>query len=101
MERVIKINGAFANIEKYVLIEEIGNVGLYQHKTPNGYFVHQEWLIKRNDESRMFVVQSYNEMLYEEMLDLMDLLNVKQPLGLKAFLKDGVYFVHPNGNLEI
>ena len=101
MERVIKIDGHFGNKVKYALVKEIGYVGLYQEKTSNDYFVSQSYLIKRDDEDRVFVFESFNDFIYEEILDFIDLLNNKKPFKLRAFLRDGVYIIHPNGDLHI
>ena len=102
MNRVFKIANKYGfGDTKYVLLKEVGNVGIYQEKTGYGYFVHQSWLLKRDDEERVFLFESFNDIIWEELLDYADLLNEKKRFGLRAMLKDSIYSIHPNGKVAI
>ena len=95
MKRLIKIEDTL-NERKYILENEYEGFGIYQEKCSSGYFVHQSWLF--TDEKNIIVCESYNNKLYEELLDAIDLYNQKGLFNLKAIKKGGnVYFIHPSG----
>ena len=71
MKRVIKINNVYGMDDKYVLLDEYAGFGIYGKKTPNGFFVHQDWLISDNKNAEL-VIESYNRLCKEEVLDIID-----------------------------
>lgn len=98
MKRIIKIKGSFGNEEKYVLRNEYESFGIYEEMTPSGYFVHQSWLISNNNNAEL-VINSYNHLCKEELLDIIDNYNATSKFGVKAIMHYGSLCMHPNGKL--
>ena len=98
MDRIIKIKNGYGNEDKYVLTKEYNGFGIYEEKTPNGFFVHQSWLICNNKDAKL-VINSYNHLCKEEVLDIVDNYNETSKFGVKAVKCYGVFCMHPNGNL--
>lgn len=98
MKRIININNDYGTTNKYVLREEYEGFGIYQHKTPRGYFMHQSWLISNNENAEL-VVGTYNHMCEEELLDIVDNYNEKGKFGVKAVVHCGSLHMHPSGKL--
>ena len=98
MKRVININHVYGTTNKYVLREEYEGFGIYQHKTPSGYFTHQSWLISNNENAEL-VVESYNNICKEELLDMIDSYNEKGKFGVKAVIHCGALHMHHSGKL--
>ena len=98
MKRVIYINNAYGAKDKYIFKEEYNGFGIYQRITPNGLFVHQEWLISNNAGVEL-VIQSYNYICKEELLDMIDSYNENGKFGVKAFTHCDALLMHPNGKL--
>lgn len=71
MKRVIYLPDEL-NENKYVLKKEYGGHGLYQRYTPSGYPVHQEWAVVRESDRFQFVIESYNNICDDEVLDAID-----------------------------
>ena len=98
MKRVIKIKNIYGTENKYVLIEEYEGFGIYQEKCPNGLFINQSWLISNNTGVEL-VIQSYNNLCKEELLDIIDNYNETTKFGVKAVMNCGSLYMHPNGKL--
>ena len=96
MKRVIKINNVYGTEEKYIFKEEYNGFGIYQHKTPSGFFTHQHWLISNNEKAEL-VVESYNDICKEELLDMIDNYNNTGKFGIKALMHCGALHMHPSG----
>ena len=97
MKRIIYIDGKLDK-EKYVLKEEYNNFGLYQGITPTGWKVHQEWAV--TDGNVTLVVYSFNNICYEEMLDMIDNYVETGKFGIKGF-KRNVLVAHPSGDKNL
>lgn len=96
MKRIIKIKNEYNGFNKYVLVNEYQNFGIYQEKTPNGFFVHQSWLIDNNCDAQL-VVKSYNHICQEELLDMIDNYNQRKCFGIKSVIYCDLFHMHPNG----
>lgn len=97
-KRIIKIKDGCGNQNKYVLITEYNGFGIYQEKTPNGFSVHQSWLISNNKDAEL-VINSYNGLCKEEVLDIIDNYNKRNKFGVKAVKYCDAVCMHPNGKL--
>ena len=98
MKRVITIKNVYGTTDKYVLRDEYEGFGIYQEKTPSGYFVHQSWLIS-NNESAELVIQSYNNLCKEELLDIIDNYKQTHRFGVKAVVHCGSLHMHDCGKM--
>lgn len=98
MKRVIAIKNVYGTNDKYVLRDEYEGFGIYEEKTPSGYFVHQSWLISNNENAEL-VIESYNNMCKEEVLDVIDHYNETHRFGVKAVMHCGSLHMHPCGKL--
>lgn len=98
MERVIKVANMYGTYNKYILREEYNGFGIYQEKTPNGFFVHQDWLIS-NGKNAELVIQSYNNLCKEEVLDIIDHYKKTGKFGVKAVESCGALHMHSCGKL--
>lgn len=98
MKRVITIKNSYGEHDKYVLRDEYEGFGVYQEKCPTGYFVSQSWLISNNDNAEL-VIESYNNLCKEEVLDIIDNYNETQRFGVKALMHCGSLHMHNGGNL--
>ena len=98
MKRVITIKNTYGEYDKYVLKDEYEGFGIYEEKTPSGYFVHQSWLISNNEGAEL-VIESYNNLCKEELLDIIDNYNEKRRFGVKALMHCGSLHMHNGGNL--
>lgn len=98
MKRIIKIKNVYGTDDKYILANEYEGFGIYQEMTPNGYFVHQSWLISDNENAEL-VIESYNHLCKEELLDIIDNYNVTNKFGVKAVVSHGSLCMHPCGKL--
>ena len=87
------------NNNKYILKEQYNGWGIYNHKTPSGYFVHQDWLIT-NGEMKV-IIQSYNDYCKEEVQNLIDNYVIDKKMDVKAFFEEGFYIIHHGGNMVI
>ena len=96
MKRVITIKNVYGTGDKYVLRDEYEGFGIYQEKCPTGYFVSQSWLISNNDNAEL-VVESYNNMCKEELLDIIDNYNETHKFGVKAVMHCGALHMHNGG----
>lgn len=101
MKRVIYLPDEL-NKNKYVLKETYLGHGIYRHMCPSGYYVHQEWAIVREKDNFTVMIQSYNNMCYEEILDAIDTYNEIGKYGLKALttkkgLEHGYMTMHNAG----
>ena len=101
MKRLVKLSDdRLGNKMLYVLKEEYQGFGLYQRKSPNGYLIHQDYMIANNDI--IIQCQSYNNIIIEELLDAIDNYNNNGNFELKVFKhSENLYYVHPNGNFLI
>ena len=98
MKRIINIENTYGTTDKYIFKEEYRGFGIYQEKTPSGYFVHQSWLISNNENAEL-VIESYNSLCKEEVLDMIDNYNETKKFGVKAVLHCGALHMHPGGRL--
>lgn len=98
MKRVVYIKNAYGTTDKYVLTEEYSGFGVYREKTPSGYFVHQSWLISNNAGAEL-VINSYNNLCKEEVLDIIDNYNESKKFGVKAVMNRGSVFMHNCGRM--
>ena len=98
MKRIITINNRYGEHDKYVLRDEYEGFGIYQEKTPSGFFVHQSWLISNNANAEL-VIESYNSLCKEELLDIIDNYNEKHRFGVKAVMHCGSLHMHNGGSL--
>ena len=95
MKRIIKIQGNLQE-EKFELQEEYDGFGIYERRTPNGYLVHQEWLITNDDVTVVFY--SFTNYCREEVKDAIDNYNAIRKFGLKVMPRgNNTYVVHQNG----
>ena len=99
MKRVITIKTKLNNV-KYVFKEEHRGFGIYQEKTPSGYFVSQSWLISDNENNEL-VIESYNNQCRDELLDMIDDFISTGKYGVKAVDFCNILHMHPNGNLSV
>ena len=98
MKRVIQIGNVYGTNDKYIFKEEYNGFGIYQEKTPNGFFVHQSWLISNNENAEL-VIESYNNLCKEEVLDIIDNYNETNKFGVKALMHCGSLHMHDDGRL--
>lgn len=98
MKRIITINNRYGEHDKYVLRDEYEGFGIYQEKTPSGFPVHQSWLISNNKDAEL-VIESYNNLCKEEVLDIIDHYNETHKFGVKAVMHCGSLHMHDCGNL--
>lgn len=107
MKRVIYIESVQGREEKFVLRKEFEGFGIYEEMCPNGYFVHQSYLVA--DEKTIIVSYSFNSMCYAEMLDLIESIiesrKNHEKMGYKAIKKYDkrnqkfIYILHSQGDL--
>lgn len=100
MKRVVKINNIYGTKNTYVLKEEYGGFGIYQEKTPRGYFVHQSWLISNNENAEL-VMESYNNLCKEEVMDIIDNYNKTGKFGVKAVMHCESLHMHDIAGVEV
>lgn len=86
------------NKNKYVFLKEYKGWGIYQRKV-NDCFVMQEYLIMHEDTK--IVIQSYNNYIEEEILDMIDAEVEHNKMNVKVFFRDGFYIVHDGGDMVI
>ena len=98
MKRLIKIGNVYGTENKYVLVDEYEGFGIYQYKTPSGYFTHQHWLISNNENAEL-VIEPYNNICKEEVLDIIDTYNETGKFGVKIVMHCGSLHMHPSGKL--
>lgn len=98
MKRLIKIGNVYGTENKYVLVDEYEGFGIYQYKTPSGYFTHQHWLISNNENAEL-VIEPYNNICKEEVLDIIDTYNETGKFGVKTVMHCGALHMHPSGKL--
>lgn len=98
MNRVIKIGNIYGTTDKYVLTDEYQGFGIYERKTPNGWFVNQSWLISNNVGAEL-VIEPYNNVCKEEVLDMIDNYKITHKFGVKAVMHCGSLRMHPSGKL--
>lgn len=98
MKRVVNIANTYGTNDKYVLRDEYNGFGIYQRKTPSGFFVNQTWLISDNKNAEL-VIDSYNNLCKEEVLDIIDNFNQTNKFGVKAVIYCGSLHMHNSGRL--
>ena len=98
MKRVITIKNVYGTGDKYVLRDEYEGFGIYEEKTPSGFFVHQSWLISNNENAEL-VIESYNNLCKEEVLDIIDNYKRTHRFGVKAVMHCGSLHMHDCGRL--
>ena len=106
MKRVLKIDDGI-NVCKYEAVKEYEGYVIYQRVTPNGYFVHNEWALYDlgcEDDQFPIVIESYNDISLNEVLDAIDQRNYDGDFGWKVFYRldhSPRIVVHPNGDTRI
>lgn len=101
-KRVIYLDDDFGGKEKYLIKKEYEGFGLYQEMCPSGLYVHGQYLI--TDGDIYLKVESYNNYIFDELLDLIDYYNETGEFGVKGFihydlvLNRNIYLMHPSGN---
>ena len=98
MKRVMYIEDSLGK-KKYVLRETYNDCGIYDHVTPTGFRVHQDYAITYGDKTIM--IQSYNNLCKEELLDAIDNYKDTGKFGFKVKDLYGVYVMHNYGDIEI
>ena len=98
MKRLIKIKNSYGTEDKYVLVDEYEEFGIYQKKCPTGYFVSQSWLISDNENAEL-VIESYNNLCKEELLDMIDHYKETGHFGVKAVMYYESLHMHNSGKL--
>ena len=98
MKRTIKIKNVYGKEDKYVLRDEYEGFGIYEEMTPSGYLVHQSWLISNNDNAEL-VMESYNNLCKEEVMDIIDTYKETGKYGVKALMHCGSLHMNPNGHM--
>lgn len=95
LNHVVYIKDSLNN-DKYVLREEYEGFGIYQRKTPTGYYVNQDWLVYNGKIG--FQCEPYNNFCKEDLKDYIDYYNENGKFGLHGFRTSvqGIYGVHPN-----
>ena len=94
MRRVIKLPNHYGTEDKFILIEEYSGLGIYQHKTPSGYFTHQHYLISDGNFTVEF--PSYSNMCKEEMYDFIDEYNETETMSTKLIKQAAQRYVQHN-----
>lgn len=87
---------------KYVLKNEYEGHGIYEEVCPAGWKVHQSWAIMNEKKGFSIMIQSYNRLCYEELLDAIDNYNETGKYGLKLIttaegLDNNYRVMHPSG----
>ena len=98
MKRIIRWDDGL-NDRKYILQKEYKEFGIYNRMAPNGFYVHQDWMI--SDGKITVVCESYNQLCEEELMDMIDLYDADGTFGVKAFSRDGLFVVHQSANMHI
>ena len=100
MKRLVKLSDDRLGNKMLYVLKEYQGFGLYQRKSPNGYLIHQDYMI--TNDNITIQCQSYNEIIKEELLDAIDNYNNNGNFELKVFKRsENLYYVHPNGNFLI
>ena len=94
MNRIIKLPNHYGTEDKFILREEYGGLGIYQHKTPSGYFTHQHYLISNGNFTIEF--PSYSNMCIEEMYDFIDEYNKTGTISTKLIMQSPHRYVQHN-----
>ena len=100
MKRVIYIKSGYSVDDKYVLTEKYNGFGIYKKMSPSGLYVSQNWLISNNKNAEL-VIESYNDMCKEEVLDVIDNYNNTNKFGVKAVMYCNSLHMHNNGKLMV
>ena len=98
MKRVIQIKNTYGTSNKFIFKEEYNGFGIYKEKTPSGYYVHQSWLISDNKKAEL-VINSYNNLCKEEVLDIIDNYNETNKFGVRAVTHCNSLCMHPCGTM--
>ena len=101
MKRVIYLPDELNN-NKYVLKTEYEGHGIYEEVCPTGWRVHQSWTIVRSNDNFTIMIESYNNMCYDELLDSIDNYNETGFYDLKLIrtkksLEHGYWVMHRSG----
>ena len=84
------------NIYKYKLINIYEGFGIYNEIAPNGIEIHQSYLLTNEDDITI-MIESYNNIIEEEILDRIDNYLKRHKFGIRVIKKDNYYIMHPNG----
>lgn len=84
------------NSDKFRLVGEYRDFGIYQGVTPSGYYTSQYYLITNNDIT--VVSGSYNKLDKADMKDLIDNYSSTGKFNAKAVNENGIYFIRKSGN---
>jgi len=95
MDRILYHNDRIGNKNKYILRNEYRGFGIYQEKTPTGYFVSQEWALSNGDI--VVIIPSYNNMCKEELFEIIDNYEESGKFGIRALFDDNHHIMHNSG----
>ena len=94
MQRIIKLSNHYGTEDKFILRKEYEGFGIYQYKTPSGYFTHQHYLISNGNFTVEF--PSYSNMCIEEMYDFIDEYNETGTISTKLIKQCAHRYVQHN-----
>ena len=94
MQRVIKLSNHYGTEDKFIFIKEYEGLGIYQHKTPSGYFTHQHYLISDGNFTVEF--PSYSNICMEEIYDFIDEYNETGTISTKLIIQCAHRYVQHN-----
>lgn len=95
LKKIVHVS-AYGNTNKYILTKVYKDFGIYEHKSPSGYYINQDWLVYNGTIG--FISEPYNNMCFEELTIAIDRYKEKGKFGFHGFKTylDGIYVVHPN-----
>lgn len=100
MKRVIQILNAYNGFDKYVLCDEYRTHGIYQEVAPSGFRVANQWVILR-PSGDLIIVDSYNNVIKEEIYDIIDSGIDNDTYGLTGFDRPAGFIVHKAGDCRM
>ena len=104
MKRMFYIDNDYYGTDKYKLRKEYEGFCLYQRVCPSGYFEHQSYLVTNGD--KVVVSESYNNLCFDEMLDMIDRYNEENKFGYNMISKMDktnekvIHYIHPSGEMR-
>lgn len=98
MRLVVFIKNEFGTDDNYVLLEEYNGFGIYRRKDRGGHFIYNEWILSNNNDAEL-VIESFNYLGKEKLLNMIDNYNNTKKFGVKAVMYCGSLRMHPKGQL--
>lgn len=102
MDKVKRIE--YIENDKYKLKEIYGGFNIYQKITDFDIPICNEWLLRKQCKTGMeikIVIQCYNNITYDELLDAIDNYCETGLFNYKTFERETYTVVHPNGDVLI